>query len=198
MAEQKNYLVTNRSAGRVAYALPELGIQARTFEPSETKQISEKELQALSYIPGGSALIRDYLQIKDEVVREELIGHTEPEYNMSAADVKKLILTGTMDEWLDCLDFAPEGVIDLVKQISIELPLTDTNKMNSFKEKKGYDLARAIQIRQEEIATAAAEQNKGQSQESATPERRTQVKVEETPVSRRTTGSKYKVVNKEE
>ena len=193
---KKNYLVTNRSSGRVAYALPELGIQARQFEPGETKKLSEDELTALSYIPGGIALMREYLQVQDEEIRNDLVGHTEPEYNMSQEDVKKLILTGSQDEWLDCLDFAPEGVIDLIRNLSIELPLTDTNKMNSFKEKKGYDLARAIQVHQEELAAAAAEKNNTKKTESAAPERR--VKVEETTVSRRTTGSKYKIVNKEE
>jgi len=45
----KTYLVTNRSASRVFYAVPELGIKSRTFQPGETKKISYEELEALNY-----------------------------------------------------------------------------------------------------------------------------------------------------
>lgn len=196
MEEKKFYLVTNRSAGLVGYSLPEMGIKNREFQPGETKKISAEELINLGYKPGGVVLLRDYLQIKDEEVRDSLIGRVEPEYNMSIDDVKKLIQVGSMDEWLDCLDFAPEGVIDIIKTLSVELPLTDTNKMVAFKEKKGFDLARAIKAKQEDDAEAAAA---GKQQTETTAQRRVQPKAEEpTTNSRRTSGSKYKVVNKQE
>lgn len=156
MKEEKYYLVTNRSAGLVGYALPEMGIKNREFQPGETKKISAEELTNLSYRPGGTALMRDYLIIQDLDARQELIGHVEPEYNMSPEDVKNLILYGSLDEWLDCLDFAPQGVIDLVQALSLELPLTDTTKMDAFKKKKGIDLARGIRAKQEEAAERAA------------------------------------------
>jgi hypothetical protein len=47
---------------------------------------------------------------------------------MSEADVKELILNGSLDAWKDALDFAPAGVIDLIKDFSVKLPLTDYNK----------------------------------------------------------------------
>ena len=188
------YLVTNRSAGLVCYAIPEMGIKNRTFQPGETKKISGEELTNLTYLPGGVKLLRNYLQVQNEVIRNDLIGHVEPEYNMSAADVKELILHGTMDEWLDCLDFAPDGVIDLIKTLSIELPLTDTQKMEAFKEKKGINIARAIEAKKEEEAEAAAT-------EAAQPAERRVKKVEPavapTP-ERRTTGSKYNIIKKEQ
>lgn len=194
--KNKTYLVTNRSAGIVGYAIPEMGIKNREFQPNETKKISAEELRNLTYIPGGTALMRGYLQIRDPEVREELVGRVEPEYNMSIDDVKKLIQFGSMDEWLDCLDFAPEGVIDIIKTLSVELPLTDTNKMEAFKKKKGIDLARAIRAKQEEDAENLAASS-GQLEPTA--QRRVQQKAEEpaTP-ARRTTGSKYKVVSKAE
>jgi len=192
----KTYLVTNRSAGLVGYAIPEMGIKSREFQPGETKKISAEELVNLSYIPGGSALMKDYLQIADEEVREELIGKTEPEYNMSIEDVKKLVLNGSMDEWLDCLDFAPEGIIDLIKSLSVELPLTDTLKMDAFKKKKGFDIARAIRAKEEEAAELAAAGSQGQLSPEPT-QRRTQPKATDGS-PRRTTGSKYKVVSKKE
>lgn len=189
----KMFIVTNRSASRIFYSVPEIGVLARDFQPGEKKKISFEELQGLNYQPGGHALIKEYLLIEDPAATEEFIGHTEPEYNMTAADVKELILHGSLDEWLDCLDFAPDGVIDLVKELSIELPLTDTRKMNAFKEKTGADLAKIIQLRQEEIAEE-------QSKKTEEPvQRRTQQEKVQTVIDepvRRTSGSKYKVVKK--
>ncbi len=189
--------VKNRSASRVHYSVPELGVKSRDFMPGETKMISEAELQGLSYLPGGLKLIRNYLLITDPQAQQEFVGHVEPEYNMTEKEVKELILTGSRDEWLDCLDFAPAGVIDLIKTLAVEMPLTDTVKMEDFKKKKGVDLARMIRAKQEEEAEAAA----AQAQQPQEPQRR--VQPQQAPAgpqnpARRTSGSKYKVVKKDE
>ena len=63
--EDKIFRVTNRSASRVFYAVPELGIKSRKYEPGETKRVSYAELEGLSFIPGGMELMRDYLLIQD-------------------------------------------------------------------------------------------------------------------------------------
>lgn len=195
MSDRK-FIVTNRSASRIHYSVPELGIKSRDFQPGESKQISYAELEGLTYIPGGKELIRDYLLIKDVPVRNEFVGPVEPEYNMTGAEVKELILHGSLDEWLDALDFAPEGVIDLIKTLSVELPLTDTRKMDAFKEKKGSDLARMIRAKQEEEAERAAAQAKS-AEMQAVQQRRVQPQQAEVPQNpaRRTSGSKYKVVS---
>lgn len=190
---EKIYLVKNRSASRVHYSVPELGIKSRDFQPGETKRIKFSELEGLSYLPGGRELIRDYLLITDEEARNEFVGHVEPEYNMTEKEVRELILNGSQDEWLDCLDFAPEGVIDLIKAMAIELPLTDTRKMEAFKKSKGVDLARMIRAKQEEEAERAAAE--AQPERNAAPQRRVvKENSEATTTTRRTTGSKYKVV----
>lgn len=190
------YLVKNRSASRVHYSVPELGIKSRDFAPGETKKIKREELEGLSYIPGGINLIRNYLLITNPQAREEFVGAVEPEYNMTEKEVIDLIKYGSNDEWLDCLDFAPEGVIDLIKTLAVEIPLTDTIKMEQFKEKKGVDLARQIRAKQEEEAEIAA----AQAQQDARPQRRiqpTQAASESQNPQRRTSGSKYKVVKKD-
>lgn len=193
----KMFLVTNRSASRVHYAVPELGVKSRDFQPGETKNISYAELEGLSYIPGGKELIRDYLLIRNEQVRDEFAGKVEPEYNMTEKEVRDLILTGSQDEWLDCLDFAPEGVIDLIKTLAVDLPLTDTRKMEAFQQKKGVNLARMIQAKREEEAELAAE--KANAEQNAQRRRVQPAQTETTETvnpERRTSGSKYKVVNK--
>lgn len=189
---EKIYLVKNRSASRVHYSVPELGIKSRDFQPGEVKKIKFSELEGLSYLPGGRELIRDYLLITDEEARNEFVGQVEPEYNMTEKEVRELILHGSQDEWLDCLDFAPEGVIDLIKAMAVELPLTDTRKMEAFKQSKGVDLARMIRAKQEEEAERAAEA--AQPAANSAPQRRVVKDESEPTTKRRTAGTKYKVV----
>ena len=62
--------VKNRSNGISVYTIPELGDRRnirREFAPNETKQIDLEELKALTYIPGGTKLLMEYLQVMDQV-----------------------------------------------------------------------------------------------------------------------------------
>ena len=68
----------------------------------------------------------------------------EPEYNMSVEDVKKLMLEGSLDAFLDCLDFAPAGVIQIIKDLAVKLPLNDVAKRKAIKDKTNFDVDRAI------------------------------------------------------
>ena len=124
MDNNKVFNVKNRSAGVVGYNIPEEKIR-REFAPGETKKISWYELDKLSYQPGGTRILEEFLQVYNEEVIQELNLHTEPEYFLGEADVIKLIREGSLDEWLDALDFAPTGVLDLIKQMSVTMPLND-------------------------------------------------------------------------
>jgi hypothetical protein len=187
----KIVIVKNRSSGTVGYKIPEDNIR-RIFTKGEEKRISITELEKLSFQPGGSYIMANYLQIKDAEAIEELGIHTEPEYNMSVEDIKKLMLEGSLDAFLDCLDFAPEGVIQIIRELSINLPLNDVAKRKAIKDKTGFDVDRAIANIQAEKAAELAE--KGEVAESGEKKRR--VQPEEKPAGRRTTPN-YKVVSEE-
>ena len=137
------YNVKNRSAGIATYRIPELGIR-RSFAPGEVKKISAEELEKLTYRPGGMALLANFLQIQSIEGIQKIGLRTEPEYHMSEADIVKLLTTGSLDEFLDCLDFAPAGVIDLIKKLSVSLPLNDLHKRQALKEKVGFDCDAAL------------------------------------------------------
>lgn len=182
------YNVKNRSASMVVYRIPEENIR-REFQPGETKKITHEELEKLSYRRGGRELMANFLQIQSVEGVKELGIHTEPEYNMSEQDVVELLAKGSLDAFLDALDFAPMGIIDLIKQYAISLPLNDIQKRKALMDKTGFDVTKALEMERQEkmdeepnVAAAAA------------PERR--VKVTEESQGRRTTGSAYKVVNK--
>lgn len=136
--------VKNRSASVVVYRIPETNLR-REWAPGETKRISFDELEKLTYQPGGHELIENFLQILNKEVTNDLSVHTEPEYNMSEEQVVDLILNGSLDAFLDALDFAPIGIIDLIKSLSVSLPITDINKRRALKEKTGFDVDKAIE-----------------------------------------------------
>jgi hypothetical protein len=55
-----------------------------------------------------------------------------------------LLKNGTQEAFLDCLDFAPQGVIDLIKKYAVSLPLSDYNKRQALKQKTGFDVDVAL------------------------------------------------------
>lgn len=143
MGNEQIYNVKNRSAGMVVYNVPELNVR-RQFQPGETKRISHAELEALSFRPGGKEIISNYLQVRNIEVLNELNIHTEPEYFMDRDQVIELIKTGTEDQLTDALNFAPAGVIELIKQLSVEIPLADYNKRQILKTMLNFDVDAAI------------------------------------------------------
>ena len=139
--------VVNKFGGTVGYDVPDLGVH-RNFNPRERKEISFEELEKLSYLPGGNTILTDYLEIKNEDVIKKLFGKEfEPEYHYSNTDIVELMTKGSLDQFLDCLDFAPESVLEAIKEIAVNLPLNDVLKRNAIQEKLGFDVNKAIEIK---------------------------------------------------
>ena len=181
--------VKNRSTSVVVYRIPESNLR-REWAPGEVKRIPFGELEKLTYQPGGRELIANFLQIMENEVTDDLNVHREPEYNMSEEQVRDLILNGSIDAFLDALDFAPLGVIDLIKTMSVQLPITDMAKREALKAKTGFDVDKAI-----ENDRARNEANKKETIADKPVERRV---TESTPAGRRTSGNAYKVVKQAE
>ena len=155
--ENKMIEVRNRDAGSVGYIIPDQGIR-RTFSPGESKKIALEELQALQYVPGGEFTLKHLLMVNDRDALSALNMETEPEYFYTEKEVKELLTTGTLDQLKDCLDFAPQGTLDLVKQLAVDLRINDINKREAIKEKMGFDVTKAIEFNkevEEEVPTEA-------------------------------------------
>lgn len=180
--------VTNRDNGIVGYSIPDLGNLKRDFEYGESKDITVEELRKLSYIPGGMYILKNCLIIDNKDLVEELLGEVEPEYYYTEKEVKDLLLNGSIDEFMDCLDFAPQGTLDLVKRYAVELEINDLAKREAIKEKLNFDVSGAISINKQ-----AAEDN----EEKDTTKNRRRVaatkKVETENTERRS--SKYKIIS---
>ncbi len=186
MDMKKLYVVKNRSASEVVYSIPEDGIR-RPFAPGEVKRISYEELQKLSYQPGGREIMTNFLQIESEEVTSDLNIRREVEYDMSEQQIIELLKSGSMDALLDALDFAPVGVIDLIKTFAVQMPLNDMEKCKVIKEKTGFDVMTAIK---NNIADKEPEEKPA---EPAT-ERRVKPVEEKPATPARRTNNQYKVV----
>lgn len=181
--EKAIYSVKNRSASTVIYSIPEMNNLRREFRPGEIKSVTGSELIQLSYRPGGRRIIENYLLINNEEVLDGLNMEVEPEYKLDEAGVVKLLKDGSEDQLIDCLNFAPEGVKDLVKAVALAMPLNDLNKCKIIKDMLGYDVlfvrSTNEQIAKEsgaEAAPAPAKKRRVTSTSSATKQTTTTTK----------------------
>ena len=139
--------VVNKYNGTVGYDVPDLKVH-RNFYPGESKDITFDELEKLSFAPGGSVILSDFLEVIDKEAVAALFGRDpEPEYYYTKEDIKKVMTTGTLDQFLDCLDFAPEAVKDTIKSMAVDLPLNDMSKRQAILDKLGFDVTKAIEIK---------------------------------------------------
>lgn len=151
MDDNKQVKVKNRVNSLVVYVVPDMGNLKREFQGQEEKILTFEELRKLSYTPGGDVILKDYLVIKDKEVLEALGLNVEPEYFYTKEDIIKLLKEGSLDEFLDCLDFAPDGVIDLVKEYAVTMPLNDVEKRQAILNKTGFDVNIAIELQEEQL-----------------------------------------------
>lgn len=158
--------VRNRSNSTVHYSIED-GHISRKFLPREIKQIESEEIKKLCFEEGGKFLIENYLQISDKVLCEELELKTEPEYWYNEEDIKVILEGENLALLEDALDFAPEGVIDLIKSLAVSLPVTDTRKLDCIKKSTGFNALAAQDVLKE------TKDNPIVSSSTAAPARRT-------------------------
>lgn len=145
----KNTLVKikNRDNGRVGYTIPDLGNLHRNFQAGEEKTITFEELQKLSWIPGGEYILKNYLVILEpKSAINELLGTVEPEYNYTETEIKYILEEGSIEQLEDCLEFAPDGVIELVKKLAVDMKIDSESKRATIFNKTGFNVTNAINI----------------------------------------------------
>jgi len=136
-------VITNRNFSTTCYYIPELN-RERDFGPNMTKKIAMGELRALVQAPGGFNLLRDYFIIHDKNALEELIGDVEPEYHYQEKDVDYLLVKGSLAQVQDALDWAPDGVVELMKARAVQISLPDRDKTKAIFDATGFDVDAAI------------------------------------------------------
>lgn len=138
--------VENRDNTLVGYTVPETKI-IRRFNENEVKELTMGELRQIIQDRGCRNVIKNHLIIHDKSAVEELLPGVEPEYFYNTKDVDFLLTRGSLDQLLDALDFAPEGVVNLIKEEAVKVDLNDMRKREAILEKTGFDVTKAIDIR---------------------------------------------------
>lgn len=198
MSDTNNGLISvkNRNNGTTVYRIPDKNI-VRTFAPGETKQISLDELKELQWIPGGEYLLKNLLIVDNKAALDALNMKVEPEYFYTESDIRKLLMgMDNMDEFLDFLDFATEGAIDIAKDIAVKERIPDSRKREALSEKTGFNIDSAInmdKLFEEEENKPEPEKKErrvkaADTKEEEAPKRRVEKKEEAAP--------KYKIVSK--
>ena len=154
MAINKNKIikVTNRDNGKVGYVIEDLGNLHRSFNAGETKEITFEELEKLSWVDGGMYILKNCLLIDDPEATKQLFNESvDPQYYYTEEDIKKLLLgTGVdnMNRFLDALDFAPDGVKDIIKKLAVTLPCNDVAKREAILDKLHFDVSGALMLQE--------------------------------------------------
>lgn len=180
ISDDKLISVRNRANGSVGYSLE--NNFHRSFEPKETKKVPFKELRELQYAPGGEYALNNLLVVEDEEALEFLNMKVEPEYFYDEAKVRDILFNGSIDAFADFLDFAPDGAIDIAKEIAVKEQIPDIRKRDMLSEKTGLNITNAIKVNEimnaeEEEVAEAPKQRRVQVEETKTEtkERRTEV-----------------------
>lgn len=148
--------VYNRSDSNITYSLPELSIR-RVFSLGEGKELDEKEMNALYQLDGGKTLIEEYLLVDDEAwVKAHFSEEPALEYYWKPEDIKKCLLNDSLELFQETLEYAPLGVIDLIKMYAWQMPISDLNKIEAIRQATGFDVLAAVEVMSASKPRAAA------------------------------------------
>lgn len=154
-----------------------------SFQPEETKRFDADTLRRLAYLPGVTYLFRNSLSVHDEGLAKEFgvsDDTFEHEYKWTRQDIDKCLTSGSLDELLDALDFAPEGIVDTIVQRAVELKVNDVSKRKAILEKTGKNVDNMINLTEQYNAAAGIE-----DKEEETPRKRRSSSSEKTTSGRR-------------
>ena len=189
--ENEMVIVTNRNNGYTGYQIPDTGVR-RNFAPGESKRISKEELMQLSYIEGGEYLLKNYLIVNNDKTLEELNISVQPEYYYTEEEIKELLTTGSLDQLEDTLNFAPDGVIEIIKDMAVKTELPDTRKRKMISEKTGFNIDNAIRVNEVMAEDQIKDEHSEPIERKASP-----INIEsDTPQRKAAPIKKYKVVTK--
>lgn len=161
MEKTKMVKVTNRSNGPVGYNIPDAPAgYERNFAPGQTLEVEYEEIKKLYWTTGGRVLIKEYFTITDEEVLGDLGIVPEPEYFYTKDDVKELLLNGSYEQLEDALEFGPEGVIELIRDLAVDLKIPDVNKRDLISEKTGANISQIIALEKQLNETPVVEEKK--------------------------------------
>lgn len=155
--------VQNLTNNDVVYIDDNGGVARRmVFHAQQTILVEKEVIERMQYDTGGAVLLKDFLSVKDEDMRADIgIPEDQIEYNWTKEDVKNLLTSGEEDALRDALDFAPQGIIDMIIDMAVAMPLNDRNKVEIIAEATGRNIEMMInnKLQYEKASDKAPEKN---------------------------------------
>ena len=157
--------VQNMTSGTLSYRLP--SGPYRLFSNNMRMTVTAGELRELATTQGGRVLLQSHLSVHNpELAREFGVDEDTVEYTWTEEDIRRVLTEGDMDELLDALDFAPEGIVEELARKAVEWKIPDNNKIKAISEATNLDIASQIR-NQEQIEQKDAEfgTNRGRAEQ---------------------------------
>lgn len=134
--------VINRTVGAIGYHIDSIRQDRYWPEPGFKIMLPISECVELRSEAGGRELLEEYLMIDDtEAAKYVLqVDELDPEYSYGLEEIDFLLHKGSNDQLADALDFAPIGVLSLIRQMSINNLPNTTQKVDMINNKFGIDL----------------------------------------------------------
>lgn len=178
----KKVSVRNRAKGSISYTIDSLRVTRVWTGTGTVINIPINELIELTTIPGGQKLLDKYLVIEDAEALTAIYDYDlAPEYAYGEAEIDYLLHAGTNEQLLDALDYAPQGVLDLIRGMAIKQIPDTTAKVNAINEK--------FQINLTTLIANAADDTETKEEENVAARRSEPIVIE-----KKAAPSKYKVV----
>lgn len=119
--------------------------RSRRLMPGVTMRVTAGELRELFYQPGGAIMLQNYICVGNKDLAAEFgVPDDMIEYNWTIDDVRECLQEKPLDVLLDALDFAPQGIVESLKDEAIALEITDKRKIEVIAKKTGVDIDAAI------------------------------------------------------
>ena len=186
--KNKRIKVINRTDGGLAYSIDSLRVSRYWPKPGDFLNISVAELLELRTVQGGTKILEECLLIEDPEALKILYPDTEiePEYNYGIKEIEYLLQEASLEQLLDTLDYAPKGVLDLIRLKAVERLPNETSKIVAINEKFDIDINKIHELNNEKDIKVTEEKPKRK--------RRTKPLTEEKTIDI----PKYNVVSKED
>lgn len=140
--------IRNMVNHKVVYVLPDWNRKV-VFEPFQERKIPAGELRALHYTTGGYNLLHNYLCVENADLKAEFeIPKDQIEYDWKLNDIKYLLLNNNslIESLQDALDFAPEGIREMIIDYAVIWKIPDSNKRKVISQMTGIDIDKQIEF----------------------------------------------------
>lgn len=123
------------------------GMHRRELSPNQEIVVTAAELRQLNSDRGGHYLLERFIEVENQELAKEFGIDVEetPEYTWRASDVDDVLLNQSIERLEDALDFAPEGIVNLIVTRAVELDIPDNRKREAIQKRTNRNISNMIE-----------------------------------------------------